>query len=459
MSSKKSLSINSEGLDHWTLGDFGVFYADHRREFLSHATRLLKDSARAEEVVQEALIRVLLAAPELTSDSHASAYVHRVIENLVIDLYRLEGRRPNLVLLDEETLSSEGLPQNDLSDAVVAADDAAIIRQALSLLSPAERAALVMWEVEGRSSFEIANELGIKESSVRHTVSRARASLRKVMSQLIIDEERGLTALDLLSKSYKKVSALAKDSSKAALSLVLILFAVVGFNSFYGPGNLNVSVQSDIESLATSGDVLDLPQTTGQSSIVAGDNSGQVSDPGSTDVVPRKNEGKSKRLAIPGLDKSGIPVGFIVSDGTGSIGEAYFRERSLVIGEAEVTSGQVMKTTSGAANVFLLQRIKASSDGIVYEPTVSIGQEGMWVPLNVRVTSTEVKRNSNGNYLVTAFIAVESVVETPIKIAAEAGGRDLLEAPRQVITRFVLDPSKTQVLSQVVYVVEKGAEV
>jgi hypothetical protein len=82
----------------------------------------------------------------------------------------------------------------------------------------------------------------------------------------------------------------------------------------------------------------------------------------------------------------------------------------------------------------------------------------MWVPLEVRVDSLEIKRNSNGNYLVTAFIAVESAIETPIKIVAKTDGRDLIEAPRQVITRLVLDSSKTQVLSQVVYVVEKGIE-
>jgi len=51
------------------------------------------------------------------------------------------------------------------------------------------------------------------------------------------------------------------------------------------------------------------------------------------------------------------------------------------------------------------------------------------------------------------------VVETPIKIAATANGRDLAAAPRQVITRLVLDPSKTQVLAQAIYVVERGARV
>jgi hypothetical protein len=75
----------------------------------------------------------------------------------------------------------------------------------------------------------------------------------------------------------------------------------------------------------------------------------------------------------------------------------------------------------------------------------------------VRVSSTEITRQLSGNYLFTAYIAVESAIDTSIKIAAATNGRDLAAAPRQVITRLVLDPSKTQVLAQAIYVVERGA--
>jgi len=178
----------------------------------------------------------MLAAPELASAEHALSYLHRTIENLCIDLFRAEGRRPNLVALDDATaeVESQWQDQGDHSQVITAAEDAAIIRQALALLSPAERTALVMWEMDGRSTAEIAAELGIKESSVRHTVSRARSSLRTILSTLIIDEERGLTALDLLSTSYKKAAELAKKSSRAALSLFLVVGAFLGFHAFTG---------------------------------------------------------------------------------------------------------------------------------------------------------------------------------------------------------------------------------
>ncbi len=233
---KKSKAVESSSPASWSVAHFSSFYTLNRSELIAHANRIVKDKAKAEEITQEALVKFMLAAPELSSDSHALSYLHRTIENLCIDLFRAENRRPNLIALDDATAEVESTWQvsGDHSLAITAAEDAAIIRQALSLLSPAERAALVMWEVEGRSTSEIAKELGIKESTVRHTVSRARASLRKVLSELVIDEARGLTALDLLSTTYKKASDIAGKSSKIALTFILVLTAFLGLNSLTG---------------------------------------------------------------------------------------------------------------------------------------------------------------------------------------------------------------------------------
>jgi RNA polymerase sigma factor (sigma-70 family) len=232
----KAKKLATQSPELWSIAELGAFYTAHRFELKTHADRILKDSSRADEVVQDAFIKVMLAAPELTSEDHALSYLHRTIENLCIDLFRAEGRRPNLVVLDDATAEVESTwqDQGDHSQVLSAAEDAAIIRQALALLSPAERTALVMWEMDGRSTAEIAAELGIKESSVRHTVSRARTSLRTILSTLIIDEERGLTALDMLSNSYKKAAELAKKSSRAALSLFLVVGAFLGFHAFTG---------------------------------------------------------------------------------------------------------------------------------------------------------------------------------------------------------------------------------
>ena len=151
---KVSEAVEESTPASWSVAQFSSFYAQNRSQLVNHANRILKDRARAEEVAQEALIKFMLAAPELDSQEHGLSYLHRTIENLCIDLFRAENRRPNLVALDDAAAEVEANWQvnGDHSEVISAAEDAAIVRQALSLLSPAERAALVMWEMEGRST-------------------------------------------------------------------------------------------------------------------------------------------------------------------------------------------------------------------------------------------------------------------------------------------------------------------
>ena len=449
---KKSASA---GLKVWTVAELGAFYTEHRSELVAHASRILKDSARAEEVIQDALIKVMLAAPELESADHALGYMHRTIENLCIDIFRIEGRRPNLVVLNDASaeLESTWVDNKDHADVIAAAEDAVIVRQALAMLSPAERAALVMWEMEGRSTEEIAAELGIKESAVRHTVSRARTSLRRVMSEIIVDKERGLTALDMLSTTYKKAAEVAKKSSKAALSLILVFFAFLGFNSMPSNTNIpNIAAEESVNSTEVAGS----SETTAPSSS-ASPSASAVATAAAKAKAAAVNA-KASNFTFAGLDKNGVPTGFTVTDSTGSLGSLYVTNRQPVLSETELTLSQVAKTDEGAANIFLSQQLVSDSNGFNYLPSISYGKNGNWVPLVTSVTFLDSERLLSGNYLVTAIIKVESEVETPVVIPASASGRDLLQAPKQVITRLVLSPGKTQIFSQAVYVVEKGVK-
>ena len=449
---KKSASA---GLKVWTVAELGAFYTEHRSELIAHASRILKDRAKAEEVIQDALIKVMLAAPELESTDHALGYMHRTIENLCIDIFRMEGRRPNLVVLDGASaeLESTWIDNEDLVDVIAAADDAAIVRQALAMLSPAERAALVMWEMEGRSTEEIAAELGIKESAVRHTVSRARASLRKVMSELIVDSERGLTALDMLSTTYKKAASVAKKSSKAALSLILVFFAFLGFNAMPTDSELPVVTTQETISSSEAASEVEAASPALEASATS-----VITPAAIAKAQAALENAKATTFSFTGLDKAGIPTGFSVTDSTGSLGSLYRTSRQPVLSETELIISQIVKTDSGAANIFLNQQLVSDSTGFSYLPALSYGRDGAWIPLNTTLTMLNSERLLSGDYLVTAIIKVESEVETSIVIPATASGRDLAQAPKQVITRLVLNPGKTEILSQAIYVVEKGAK-
>ena len=442
----------SAGLKVWTVAELGAFYTEHRSELIAHASRILKDSAKAEEVIQDALIKVMLAAPELESKDHALGYMHRTIENLCIDIFRIEGRRPNLVVLDDASaeLESTWIDNEDHVDVIAAADDAAIVRQALAMLSPAERAALVMWEMEGRSTSEIAAELGIKESAVRHTVSRARASLRRVMSELIVDSERGLTALDMLSTTYKKAAQIAKKSSKAALSLILVFFAFLGFNAMPTDSDLPV-VTTQENNASTPVEIVEAPDVEASASPV-------ITPATIAKAQAAVENARATQFNFPGLDKAGVPTGFSITDSTGSLGSLYRSIRQPVLSETELIISQIVKTDSGAANIFLNQQLVSDSRGFSYLPSLSYGRDGAWIPLNTTLIMLNSERLLSGDYLVTAIIKVESEVDTSIVIPATTFGRDLTQAPKQVITRLVLNPGKTEILSQAIYVVEKGAK-
>ena len=242
---------NNTASNAWTVADLSALYMANRSSLISQARRTLRNDQDATEVVQEAFLKFMLAAPELDSEERALAYIRTSINNLSLNVIRARGTRPNLIPIDSDTseerlaeIATENYIPVDTSLSL--AEDAAIVRQALSLLSSAERAALVMWEMEGRSTQEIAKELGIKESAVRHTVSRARASLRKVLSTLVVDEKRGLTALDLLSTSYKKASEIAHKSGRVAMSLVLLVTAFLGFNSMTGTESIQTVISSPV---------------------------------------------------------------------------------------------------------------------------------------------------------------------------------------------------------------------
>jgi RNA polymerase sigma factor (sigma-70 family) len=347
----------SSDLGSWQLKDLGAFYSNNKSEFLAHAKRLLGDYARAEEVVHESLLKVILAAPELNSEDHAKAYVHRTIENLCMDIFRIEGRRPTLVVIDdakEEIERASAYLNPDLTDSLAKAEDAAIVRQAIALLSSAERAALVMWEIEEKSASEIAKELGIKESAVKHTISRARASLRRILSTIIVDEARGLTGVDMLTSSYRNAKKVAKKSSKVALSLVLVLFAFAGFNSI----SVNeISNVYQIEESLNSSKV-----ATGTPGVQKPLGDASSSGTSAISIESQKTKTKKETLRFPGLDKFGIPKGFTVADSTGGLGPAYFRERISPSAKSYLSTSQIIKTESGAANVFISQTISLAEE-------------------------------------------------------------------------------------------------
>ncbi len=444
----------SEGPQAWTVTELGAFYIKHRSELLAHSNRLLKNSSKAEEIIQDALVKFMLAAPELESESHAISYLHRTIENLCMDQFRMEGRRPNLVVIDDAQAEVEAKWQasGDHSEAISNAEDAAIIRQALALLSPAERAALVMWEMEGRSTAEIAVELGIKESAVRHTVSRARASMRRILSELVIDQERGLTALDLLSTTYKRSTELAKKSSKVALSILIVMVAFLGFNSVTGSEIMPNSVISTLTQDApstTSDEPSDQPIETATEAELS--NQRLIED--NTAI----NFRASKSL-FAGLSKDGLPTSFTVADATGALGSIGLSGQATITNpDGYVLVSYLQAYGDNVINLLMSQSVTVDGSGTSYFASPSITVAGSWFPLTQTGSASTITRLSNGNYLLTATLHIDSTVDSALFVAA-TGGLDVDAIPSEISTRIILNSSKSTILAQAINISAKGVK-
>ena len=479
------VSTASAAPTSWSVADFGVFYTENAAELRAHATRILKDTNRAEEVVQDALIKFMLAAPELSSAEHALGYLHRTIENLCVDIFRLEGRRPNLVVLDDAQAEIEAnwIDNEDHADVISAADDAAIIRQALALLSPAERTALVMWEMEGRTTEEIASALNIKESAVRHTLSRARASMRRILTEIVIDEERGLTALDMLSTTYKRAGEIAKKSSSVALSLVLVMAAFLGFNSMTG-NESNVastkivaqapakpaapSVSATPNNSAAPKDVQPTADAvaqavTEQTPLIVNDNS----DAEKFQTFSNQVAAAKEMLALatpnifPGINKDGIPVGITVNDGSDHIGNAVLHSRTgaVTIQSTVVTESSLMTNDPKSINVLIHQFITYTGLDLQYAVTPSVRIKGVWADLKVTGTSSNVKTLADGSKLITVYIVLDTEKTESAGIAMPAFGRDANRIPPVILTVIHTNSTGQEIYGQAVQVLDPLAQV
>jgi RNA polymerase sigma factor (sigma-70 family) len=432
----------------WSVGELGAFFTDNRHFFLSHASRLMGNSTAAEELVQDALVRVLLAAPELPSKFHAITYFHRTLENLAKDIYRAEGRRPNLVAVDEviAELDQSFIADSDHADVVQRADDLALVRDALSLLSPAERTALVMWEFDGRSTEEIARTIGVKEKSVRHTISRARASLRRILEERIVDETRGLTALDLMSSTFRRASVQVKKSSRVALSLLLILGFFLGLNTLTVT-NVGVPLLNPSED-RQSNPALPLERESKVDRSIK---------PESNEVLKKKvsEPEVSVRSASPvfaGLDQDGVPQAFSVADETGLMGELFRGPTESVRTETGWMITNVVSNRSAGPNVLLDQTVITDAFGTSYLANVSIGMNGVWTPLETTLFSVDSERLASGGYLITARMMVKGTLDPIIQMPTGVSGTDLDRAPSQITVKLLLDPSKTEILAQAVLI-------
>jgi len=343
-------------------------------------------------------------------------------------------------------LSAENFVSVD--DRLVAAEDASIVREALSRLSSAQRTALVMWEVEGRSTEEIAKELGTSTSNVRHIVTRARGSFVRVLNEWIIDSKTGTTALEALSSSYKKAAELAKKSSKAALSFLIVLVAFLGFNSITGSELTTITNQNFSQASNPSSQVDSTPNTNSSSST----SSPESKELGSEFPI----NAKVSRAIFAGTDKNGVPTGFTVADSSGNIGQIGVTSQiASQLPDGFSLASNVMTVGSNALNVLLVQNIVFNAAGATYSVVPSVTINGVWFALDLNSNSVSTTRLPDGSYLINAQLDVNSTAESVVNIDVRSG-LSVGSIPNSIQTAIIVDSTKSKIIAQAIFVNAKG---
>ena len=446
----------------WSIADLSAIYTEYRTSLVSQARRMLRDETDANEVVQEAFLKFMLAAPDLDTTERAVAYLRASVNNLALNVIRARGDRPNLVALDADTTQerlAEIANENhvDIDTTITAAEDAAIIREALSRLTSDQRTALVMWEMEGRSTEEIAAALNTTPANVRHVVARARQSMVRVLSEWVVDETTGATALDSLSTTYKKAAELAQKSSKVALSLILVVTAFLGFNSMTGREGALTPIATQQDVVVAVAPQVSTPSTLPTAAASASATPALESQAKKSFGMVAGVDIKTGKLTFAGLDKDGIPTGFTVTDASKVVGKLFLNKNAvptMTEGGMVLSVPAITANNAIGPNVLLSQTIKVDGTGTTYEGSPSVGIAGSWTPLIISSANTVIDRLSNGNYLITSTMTVESVIDSDFIIATGVRGYDLTEAPKTITTRLVLNPGKTQILAQAIFISE-----
>lgn len=159
-----------------------AIFTAHRQRMVAEATKVTGDATSAEDVVQDAWLRLSHGATD-TRIIEPASYLRRVVRNLALDHYRHRRRHEPGAKLDPA--DDPGEMPSDTVDAerrMIASEELAIVTATLATMPPRMRRAVELHRLSGATLREIAGELGVSVTTA-HTlvtdgVERCRRALR-----------------------------------------------------------------------------------------------------------------------------------------------------------------------------------------------------------------------------------------------------------------------------------------
>jgi RNA polymerase sigma-70 factor (ECF subfamily) len=153
---------------------FRAYYDRTSGALWVYLSRISGDRQVAEDLLQESYYRLLRARHDFESEAHRKNYLYRIATNLVRDSRR--ASRPPI---------DAGVEVADVAapDATGRAERQADVRRALRRLKPKERALLWLAYAQGSTHSEIAGVLGLKTTSIKMLLFRARRRLASLLTR------------------------------------------------------------------------------------------------------------------------------------------------------------------------------------------------------------------------------------------------------------------------------------
>lgn len=153
---------------------FSVLLDRHADRVRALAARLLPRHD-AEDVAQEALLQAFLGLPRLREPSRFGSWLYGITLNLA----RMRLRTRAALPLERDPAHSQSAAEASPEEALEAQELAQLVREALDVLPPREREAVLLHYADGLSSPEVASLLGEQPGTVRVRLHRARRRLHE----------------------------------------------------------------------------------------------------------------------------------------------------------------------------------------------------------------------------------------------------------------------------------------
>lgn len=150
-------------------------YEEHYSIMFPLCMRYANNDDDALDILHDGFIKVFSNLEKYQIGTSLIAWIKRIMVNTAIDYYRKETRRRTADLDQVADLSSD-------DPDVISALSAEELLSALQQLSPAYRSVFNMYVIEGYSHKELADILGITESTSRSNLVKARHKLKEIIS-------------------------------------------------------------------------------------------------------------------------------------------------------------------------------------------------------------------------------------------------------------------------------------